>query len=169
MDSTILFQQNVKQEYELDICTLLETYEDSLTNSFMSCFDVAWKQFQLMQFSRLKGDLSYVCISFLRTGVLLNSAWFQLDFLDKKGWGNIEECSVEWDINPVSTVIYSHINYLDNSVQSAEQKDKVLITCAEKLVNNMASFTARLVANKKTYFPKVEFRYGCYMGEYRTI
>ena len=85
---------------------LLEKSIADLAAGFENAFDAAWARYAILQGAEKKGTLNTIWISYLRTGVLMDTAWLQIDLLDKGGWGALEECCTDWDIRPAVASIY---------------------------------------------------------------
>lgn len=64
-----------------------------------------YQDYKRLQRERQTGPLEYVHISFLRTGVLLQDAWYRIDFYDRNGQLSEVECFADWQPQILSEII----------------------------------------------------------------
>lgn len=146
---------------------LLEQNIEMMAGSFQMVFETAWGRYQILQGAKKKGALNTVQISFLRTGVLLKTAWFQIDLLDEDGWGALEECCEDWEIGPILNDIYESTQ--ENNRISTAQREKQLLAHAEQFAEMFQQILPAVIRPVREEYPQVQFRFGEYMGTSQTI
>lgn len=156
----------MEAKIKIDIPHLVESEKHNLALNFETCFDKTWKAYNSMQKDGLKGDLCYIYISFLRSGVLLHDAWFQLDFFDERNWGDLTPCSVDWQTDIISNEIYSYVNKLYHKKMTAREKDKLLLQYSEETKDEIKNILPHILQMKKAEYPNLTFQFGDFMGNY---
>lgn len=84
--------------------------------SLMDCIDQGMKHYKCLQEKETVGDICFVYLSFLYTGILENKIKYRLDFYDKNDRVSDIECSVNWEFPEFSRCIYKMRNYLEKEI-----------------------------------------------------
>ena len=66
-------------------------------------------EYKTLQTAGLKGDLSYLYISFLLSGVLCQLPWLRIDLLDENDHLDLTECYVEWNVPAIAGHLYQSV------------------------------------------------------------
>lgn len=157
----------ISEETFLQLCTsVLTELRTELENVWFS----ALQKYAVLQKEEKKGPARYAYLSLLRSGVLTNQAWFQLDLKDGQGWGDIVDCTEDWWLIPALmqlefTPLFSRLGkkHQEEAEIAAEKKALLLASQMLEFVNANGVFLfSRITAE----YPKIEFGIGEYMGEY---
>ena len=146
---------------------LLEKSIADLAAGFENAFEAAWARYAILQGAEKKGTLNTIWISYLRTGVLMDTAWLQIDLLDEGGWGALEECCTDWDIRPAVASIYESAQRKYG--QTEAEREKQLLDKAEQFIGMLKKHLPTIIQTVREEYPQVQFRFGEYMGTSQTI
>ena len=66
-----------------------------------------------LQEKGLKGEIQYIHISYLRTGLIENKGIYRIDLYDDKWFVDKEECSINIDFDFIFKALFSHMSELE--------------------------------------------------------
>lgn len=110
--------EKMYQESLLKIEAEYEKELENISKPLLEAIIQGLEDYQKLETEGKTGSLSYVFISFLRTGILLDSPSYRLDFYDEKNRVSLVECAEEWDFSYI-------FNYLkDIKIELSKRFDK---------------------------------------------
>lgn len=81
-------------------------------NSFQCCLEnLCCKYKQLQELGELE-EMRYVYISFLRSSILDQAGWYQMDAYDTRGLASLKECAEKWDFICITSEMYEIVNLI---------------------------------------------------------
>ena len=93
-----------------------------------------------------KGELAYINISLLLSGILYRLPWLRLDLLDKKHWADASKCYTEWDVPYIADNLYM------NAENIAKENKKIK---EYELEQNWLDASSEYYAAFEQYLPAV--------------
>lgn len=112
---------------------LVSRAQDSLGNSL----EALCKKYKCLQEEGKTGELRYVYLSFLRSGILCHTPWYRLDAYDSRDCISDVECTESWDFLDISHCLYSGAEKLKAEFHKQSrvkeyELDEIIFQLAEK-------------------------------------
>jgi hypothetical protein len=107
--------KHVVENWHEQLLRVNENYSanrDNIEKSFVSAFEAACSNAARYIKQGLKGDIQYICISFLRTSIMENKALYRIDLYDRRWYLDTQECCVMWDADFIFSVLFKQIELL---------------------------------------------------------
>lgn len=111
------FIKHVAKRWQDEVFNIDERYSsdtNEIDNSIIFKFNSVCKNALLLQRDSLKGNIKYIYISFLRTSIMDNKAFYRIDLYDENWFLDKEECSTEIDLNFIFKSLFDHMCELEN-------------------------------------------------------
>lgn len=158
---------NVMEVSEEGIRQMCKASLFELRAELETIWDTASQKYYNIQLQESKGPPRYAYLSLLRTGVLTNQAWFQLDLKDNQGWGDIADCTEDWWLRPILarldfTAESSMVGqkYIEEAEVTLERKTLKLASQLLEIISKNGIFLLKTIKHKH---PEIVFSIGEYM------
>jgi len=107
--------------------------------------------YEQLQAANKKGPLSYIYISWLRSSAMLDLPLIRIDLYDQRGYMDLEECYVSWDIDCVTSEISqpcNSINQKDRPTPRTEyENEKAWMNIVEKICKTLEKHIVHVLEN----------------------
>ncbi len=110
------FQEKyVADKYKEEFTKIIEKYKTSrekIKENLTSKFNSVCKEAISLQEKELKGEITYIYFSMLRTRLLEDKGIWRIDLYDKKWFLDKEECSINIDLDFIYEPLFKHMEEL---------------------------------------------------------
>lgn len=109
-------EKHVQERWIKNIEIINKNYienSDKIESQFIKTFEKLCKKAISLQNEGNKGEISYIYISFLRTRIMENTAFYRIDAYDSNWFADKEECFEFWDADFMFKDFFQHMEELE--------------------------------------------------------
>jgi len=131
---------------------LFEASINALTLALDKSVQVAMKEYEKLQQTGLKGELTDIYISFLRSSVLNKLPWLRIDLYDAAGRTDPTECCADFDTPFISDRIYIEAEKLkkERHWRSGHQERQAWLNASDKCAKMFERHLPQVINESET-------------------
>lgn len=157
-------------ETDEEITDFLEIHRDAIRSEFEEALNTLINKYRECSVEKL----AFVCISFLRTGMLVDGDIIRIDCLNQNKWKNIETAhvyiSLDFLTNHIRDIVCKETtDSSDRSKLTLQESDIMYISLFERYMEQLPSFIENSIIFYKQDLPYVVFEYGEYLGKTKVL
>ena len=148
--------------------TLFETNINSLAKALDKSVRVAQIEYEQLQQSGLKSELTDIYVSFLRSSVLCKHPWLRIDLYDSVGRTDHTECCADFDVRIISESIYAKAEQIkeENRWRNDLQIKQAWLNASDKCYQMFEKYLPQIIDESETaQLISCRWHFGQFLGE----